>query len=90
MSWPKEYGGRGATVIQQHIFNEEIERVRVPMAATNFIGIAMVGPIIIHWGTEEHKKRLPAKDPQFRGDMVSRLLRAWYRFRLSFSIHTGS
>ena len=56
-SWPKEYGGRGATVIEQQIFSEEIARVRAPMAATNFIGIAMVGPTLMHCGTEEQKKR---------------------------------
>lgn len=57
LSWPEEYGGRGASVIEQQIFNEEIARVRAPMAAINFIGIAMVGPTVIHWGTEEQKKR---------------------------------
>lgn len=57
LNWPKEYGGRGATVIEQQIFNEEIARVRAPMAAINFIGVAMVGPTIIHCGTEEQKKR---------------------------------
>jgi alkylation response protein AidB-like acyl-CoA dehydrogenase len=57
LSWPREYGGRGATVIEQYIFNEELARARAPMTATNFIGIAMVGPTIIHWGTEAQKKR---------------------------------
>jgi alkylation response protein AidB-like acyl-CoA dehydrogenase len=57
LNWPKEYGGRGATVIEQHIFNQELGRARAPMAAINFIGVAMVGPTIIHWGTEEQKKR---------------------------------
>ena len=57
LNWPKEYGGRGATVIEQHIFNEELGRARAPMAAINFIGVAMVAPTIIHWGTDEQKKR---------------------------------
>jgi alkylation response protein AidB-like acyl-CoA dehydrogenase len=57
LNWPKEYGGRGATVIEQHIFNEELGRARAPMAAINFIGVAMVGPTVIHWGTDEQKKR---------------------------------
>jgi len=57
LSWPKEYGGRGATVIEQQIFVEELNRIRAPMAATNFIGMAMVGPTIMHCGTEDQKKR---------------------------------
>ena len=57
LNWPKEYGGRGATVIEQHIFNEELGRARAPTAAINFIGVAMVAPTIIHWGTDEQKKR---------------------------------
>jgi len=57
LNWPKEYGGRGATVIEQHIFNEELGRARAPMAAINFIGVAMVGPTVIHWGTDEQKRR---------------------------------
>jgi alkylation response protein AidB-like acyl-CoA dehydrogenase len=57
LSWPKEYGGRGATVIEQHIFNQELGRARAPMTAINFIGVAMVAPTVIHWGTEEQKKR---------------------------------
>ncbi len=57
LNWPREYGGRGASVIEQQIFNEEISRVRAPMAAINFIGVAMVAPTLIHCGTEEQKKR---------------------------------
>jgi len=57
LNWPKEYGGRGASIIEQNIFNEELARVRAPMAAINFVGVAMVAPTVIHWGTEEQKKR---------------------------------
>jgi len=61
LSWPREYGGRGATVIEQHIFNQELGRVRAPMTAINFIGVAMVAPTIMHWGSEAQKRRyLPA------------------------------
>ena len=33
VSWPKEYGGRGATLVEQAIFNEEIVRARTPSVA---------------------------------------------------------
>lgn len=54
--WPKEYGGRGATVIEQAIYQQEMARVRAPGVA-NMLGVNIVGPTIIHWGTEEQKKR---------------------------------
>ena len=54
--WPKEYGGRGATLIEQLIFHEELERAHAPRPA-NVLGLMMAGPVIMHWGTEEQKKR---------------------------------
>ena len=32
LSWPKEYGGRGATLIEQAIFYEEMVRAKAPRA----------------------------------------------------------
>jgi alkylation response protein AidB-like acyl-CoA dehydrogenase len=54
--WPKEYGGRGAALIEQVIYQQEIGRVRAPGIA-NSLGVSIVGPTLIHWGTEEQKKR---------------------------------
>ena len=56
VSWPKEYGGRGASLIEQVIYQEEMERAHAPQPV-NGIGIMMAGPAVIHWGTEEQKKR---------------------------------
>jgi alkylation response protein AidB-like acyl-CoA dehydrogenase len=56
ISWPKEYGGRGASFIQQLIYQEELARVNPPMLV-NGLGIMLVGPTIMQWGTEEQKKR---------------------------------
>ena len=60
ISWPKEYGGRGANLIQQIIYNEELGRANPP-ELVNGLGIMLVGPTIIHWGTEEQKKRYVPK-----------------------------
>jgi alkylation response protein AidB-like acyl-CoA dehydrogenase len=60
ISWPKEYGGRGATLTQQIIYNEELSKVNSPMLV-NGLGIMLVGPTIIHWGTEEQKQRYVPK-----------------------------
>jgi len=60
ISWPKEYGGRGATPIQQLIYQQELARVNAP-EIVNGLGIMLVGPTLIHWGTEEQKKRYVPK-----------------------------
>jgi alkylation response protein AidB-like acyl-CoA dehydrogenase len=60
LSWPKEYGGRGATVTQQLIYNEEMGKVNAPQLV-NGLGIMLVGPTLMHWGTEEQKKRYVPK-----------------------------
>jgi alkylation response protein AidB-like acyl-CoA dehydrogenase len=56
LSWPEEYGGRGATLIEQAIFGEEMSRAKAPSAA-NVLGLVMGGPVVIAHGTEEQKKR---------------------------------
>jgi alkylation response protein AidB-like acyl-CoA dehydrogenase len=56
LSWPKEYGGRGATLIEQAIFGEETARAKAPSPA-NVLGLVMGGPVVIAHGTEEQKAR---------------------------------
>lgn len=56
IGWPKEYGGRGATLMQQSIYNEEMARAKAP-AAINVIGLNMVGPTLLAVGTPEQKAR---------------------------------
>ncbi len=55
IAWPKEFGGRGASFIEQAIFQEELALADTPETAT--IGQSLVGPTIIAVGTEEQKKR---------------------------------
>jgi alkylation response protein AidB-like acyl-CoA dehydrogenase len=56
LSWPKEYGGRGASMIELAIFNEEMAKAEAP-GPLNVLGLSMAGPTIIVHGTEEQKKR---------------------------------
>jgi alkylation response protein AidB-like acyl-CoA dehydrogenase len=56
LAWPEAYGGRGATLVEQVIFNEEAAKARAP-EPINVIGLYMAGPTIISWGTEEQKAR---------------------------------
>ena len=54
--WPRAYGGRDATPMQQAIFAEEMARVRAPQFP-NRVGINNVGPTLMHFGTEEQRRR---------------------------------
>ena len=56
MLWPKEYGGRGATPMQQAIVQDEMARASAP-PPINGLGIGFIGPTIIVHGTEAQKKR---------------------------------
>ncbi len=56
IAWPKEYGGRGATVMEQVILNEEMAKHRAPMGAGG-LGVGWAGPTIIVAGTDAQKKR---------------------------------
>ncbi|HLW72064.1 MAG TPA: acyl-CoA dehydrogenase family protein [Candidatus Binataceae bacterium] len=56
ITWPKAYGGRGATLEQSIVFGEELGRVKAP-TMVNGLGIALVGPTLMHWGTEAQKQR---------------------------------
>src|SRR5438105_1600437 len=60
INWPREWGGREASIMQNVIYSEENARVKAP-GIYNANGIWQIGPMIIHWGTEEQKRRwLPA------------------------------
>jgi alkylation response protein AidB-like acyl-CoA dehydrogenase len=56
ISWPKEYGGRGATLMEHAIFQEEMARANAPQLIGT-IGLSLVGPTIIAMGTEAQKSR---------------------------------
>ncbi len=60
LTWPKEYGGRGLTFMEELILAEELAMQKAP-PVLNILAIGMAGPTIIAYGTEEQKKRYPAK-----------------------------
>src|SRR6202012_22457 len=57
VSGPRDYGGRGATVLEQLVYTEETTRARAPMPL-NVIGLNNIAPAIMHYGTEAQKKTL--------------------------------
>ena len=54
-TWPKEYGGKGLSILEGVVLTEEFARARAPMRA-DFFGDTLVGPTLLQWGTEEQKK----------------------------------
>ncbi|MBT5003264.1 MAG: acyl-CoA dehydrogenase, partial [Porticoccaceae bacterium] len=56
IGWTPEYGGRGASIEQQVIFNEEYARAQGPGRAGH-IGETLVGPTLIAFGNQEQKDR---------------------------------
>jgi alkylation response protein AidB-like acyl-CoA dehydrogenase len=54
--WPREYGGRGASLIEAAIFYEELARARAPLPV-NTLGLVLGGPTLMIWGTDEQKER---------------------------------
>jgi alkylation response protein AidB-like acyl-CoA dehydrogenase len=56
LTWPEEYGGKGAPYSHQAILLEETARAEAPQHM-NVIGLGMAGPTIIAHGTEEQKAR---------------------------------
>jgi alkylation response protein AidB-like acyl-CoA dehydrogenase len=64
VSWPQEYGGRGAMPVEQLVYAEETTRARVPVPL-NIIGINNIAPAIMQYGTEAQK-----------GALLHRMLRA--------------
>lgn len=53
--WPKEYGGRGATAIENVIWGQEEAKFKVP-GGIFAIGQGMAAPTLMSWASEEHKR----------------------------------
>ncbi len=56
ITWPRDYGGRGGTPMEQIIFNQEQAQFDVTAGALT-VGVGMVGPTLMAWGTEGQKRR---------------------------------
>jgi alkylation response protein AidB-like acyl-CoA dehydrogenase len=57
ITWPTDYGGRGAGIIEQLLYNEEYARLRAPDILSLKIGLNLVGPTVMACGTPAQKTR---------------------------------
>jgi alkylation response protein AidB-like acyl-CoA dehydrogenase len=61
VSWPKDFGGRGLSVLEQLIWHEEYARAGAPPSGSMFVALSHAGPTLIVSGNEAQKARhLPA------------------------------
>jgi alkylation response protein AidB-like acyl-CoA dehydrogenase len=67
ISWPREYGGRGAGLLEQVVLTEELARVDAP-GTINVIGISNIAPAMMQFGTEQQKRELLPR--MLRGDDI--------------------
>jgi alkylation response protein AidB-like acyl-CoA dehydrogenase len=56
MSWPREFGGRGASLTEQIILFQEMARAESPQFV-NRGGLSMLGPTLMKYGTPAQQKR---------------------------------
>ena len=59
VSWPEQYGGRGLSLVEEAVLQEELVRVNSPQLLGLF-GLTMVGPVLIRHGTNQQKERFLA------------------------------
>jgi alkylation response protein AidB-like acyl-CoA dehydrogenase len=60
IGWPKEFGGRGATINQQVLFHEEYAKADAPARVSHF-GENLLGPTLIAFGTDKQRERFLPK-----------------------------
>ena len=57
ITWPRAYGGRGATLVEQLIFNEECAAANAPDSINLSVALGLVGPTLMACGTAEQQAR---------------------------------
>ena len=67
ISWPEEYGGRGAGTMEQVVFAEEMHRSSAP-GTLNPLGLSNIAPAIIEFGTDDQRATFLPR--MLRGDDI--------------------
>jgi alkylation response protein AidB-like acyl-CoA dehydrogenase len=57
LHWPKEWGGGGAGIVEQAIYQDEALKLGLPIYGANTLAIDRIGPTLIFLGTDEQRQR---------------------------------
>ncbi|MFQ5417184.1 MAG: acyl-CoA dehydrogenase family protein [Myxococcota bacterium] len=89
ISWPREYGGTGASITEQMIYGEEYARAWAPDLIMLGVGMALTGPVLMSCGKPWQKERFISKiltaeeiwcqgfsEPGARSDLAALRMRA--------------
>lgn len=57
LHWPKEWGGGGANLVEQVIYQDEVLRLGLPLYGANQLALDRIGFTLMAFGTEEQKRR---------------------------------
>ncbi|MBV8138792.1 MAG: acyl-CoA dehydrogenase family protein [Deltaproteobacteria bacterium] len=68
LHWPKEWGGGGADLVEQSIYQDEVLRLGLPLYGANQLAIDRIGPTIMLMGTNEQKQR--HLQPMLTGEQI--------------------
>jgi len=68
LHWPKEWGGGGADLVEQSIYQDEVLRLGLPLYGANQLAIDRIGPTIMLMGTDEQKQR--HLQPMLTGEQI--------------------
>jgi alkylation response protein AidB-like acyl-CoA dehydrogenase len=60
LDWPREFGGRGATIVEMVILYQEMARAESPQIL-NRGGVSMLGPTLMKYGTQAQQQRFLRK-----------------------------
>ncbi|MBI1814756.1 MAG: acyl-CoA dehydrogenase family protein [Deltaproteobacteria bacterium] len=57
ISWPRDLGGRGATVIERWLFEEELDRIGAPRPIASSGAVDLIGSALLKHGTDAQQRR---------------------------------
>jgi alkylation response protein AidB-like acyl-CoA dehydrogenase len=61
MNWPEEYGGQARTFLERAVFSEEFAKAGAATSATGAVGLNIVAPALMQYGSEEQKRSVLPK-----------------------------
>lgn len=57
LHWPRQWGGAGASLMEQAIYQDEVLRLGLPVYGANPLAIDRIGPTLILFGSDAQRRR---------------------------------